>query len=523
MLLVVLASLSMLGPFSIDTPFPAFQEMEAQFRVSADDMQWVVSAYLLAFGAMSPFHGPLSDALGRKPVIITGVIVYALASVGCALATSLPVLLGFRVLQGLAAGGGVIVSRTVIRDLFHGPEAQRLMSRVMLIFGVAPAVAPILGGVLLQVGPWSVIFWFLTAVGVLLAVLVAFALPETHPVDRRTPFAVTPLLGSLIAVARYPSYHRVSWAASFSFGGQFLYIGAAPIFVVDLLGLGELDFWVFFVPMIGGVMLGAAVSGRAAGRFSGRMLITASLVFATAGAVANVLLALLPTAAQLPYAVIGPALIAVGAAAAYPSLQLELLDMFPDTRGAAVSVFTFFTLLLNSLTVSLLAPLVTGSVLTMAIASTVLVALGLASWTWHLRRTHPAEVAQIVGLGGTNGGPRPLFVPPQRSICATSAEVVTGRRGRVMFDLLGSLGRTNQNGRKATCDVGFSGRPWDSWSPMPCSSASPRPLLMRTTTTIRSATRPAAPSTPVPTPGRRRAGSTTGTTRARRHSASRRT
>jgi len=398
MLLVVLASLSMLGPFSIDTPFPAFQEMEAAFRVGADDMQWVVSAYLLAFGAMSPFHGPLSDALGRKPVIITGVIVYAAASVGCALATSFPVLLAFRVLQGLAAGGGVIVSRTVIRDLFHGAEAQRLMSRVMMIFGLAPAVAPVLGGLLLQVGPWSVIFWFLTAVGVLLAILVAFALPETHPAHGRTPFAVGPLVGSLFAVAREPSYHRVAWAASFTFGGQFLYIGAAPIFVVDLLGKGELDFWVFFVPMIGGVLVGAWVSGRAAGRFNSRVLITASLVFALGGGVLNVLLALLPTAADLPWAVIGPALIAVGASAAYPSQQLLLLDMFPDTRGAAVSVFTFFTLLLNAIITSLLAPLVSGSVLTMALASATLVALGLASWTWHLRRTPaPVEVAQIVG------------------------------------------------------------------------------------------------------------------------------
>ena len=385
MLLVVLAALSMLGPFSIDTPFPAFKQMGADFRVGSDEMQWVVSAYLLAFGLMSPFHGPLSDALGRKPVIITGVVFFAVASVGCALSTSLPWLLAFRVLQGLAAGGGVIVSRTVIRDLFHGPEAQRLMSRVMMIFGLAPAVAPVIGGLLLQLGPWPVIFWFMTGLGVLLVVLVAVALPETHPAERRTPFAVAPLFRSLAAVGGSPSYHRVAWAASFSFGGQFLYIGSAPIFVVDLLGLGELDFWVFFVPMIGGVLVGAWISGRAAGRLSSRVLITSALVFATAGGLVNVLLALLPTAAELPWAVVGPALLGVGSAAAYPSLQLALLDMFPHTRGAAVSVFTFFTLLLNAATASLLAPLVTGSVLSLAVASTVLVALGLGSWLWHLR------------------------------------------------------------------------------------------------------------------------------------------
>lgn len=382
---LLLAGLSMLGPFSIDTPFPAFKRMGADLDVTTDQMQLVVSAYLLSFGLMSPFHGPLSDAIGRRPVILGGCAVFAVASIGCAFSTSLPMLLGFRVLQGLSAGGGVIVSRTVIRDVFEGPQAQRLMSRVMMIFGIAPAVAPIVGGFLLQVGPWPVIFWFLAGVGVLLVVLVAVALPETHPAERRTPLAVRPLLGSLGEVSRNVRFHRVAWAAALGFGGQFLYIGSAPIFVVDLLGQGELDFWVLFVPMISGVMLGAWVSGRAAGRVSGRSLVTWAMVVASCGAALNVLLALLPTSAELPYAVIGPAIIAVGTAAAYPTLQLVLLDMFPRSRGASVSMFTFFALLLNGLTAAFVTPWVTHSVLTLALGSAVLVYGGLLCWVWHLR------------------------------------------------------------------------------------------------------------------------------------------
>jgi DHA1 family bicyclomycin/chloramphenicol resistance-like MFS transporter len=215
--------------------------------------------------------------------------------------------------------------------------------------------------------------------------LVAVALPETHPPERRTPLAVRPLLGSLGEVSRSLTFHRVAWAAALGFGGQFLYIGSAPIFVVDLLGKGELDFWVFFVPMIAGVMLGAWISGRAAGRVSGRRLVTWSLLLATAGAGLNVVLAALPTAADLPYAVVGPALIAVGTAAAYPTLQLVLLDMFPRSRGAAVSMFTFFALLLNGVTAALVTPWVTHSVLTLALGSGVLVVAGLLCWLWHLR------------------------------------------------------------------------------------------------------------------------------------------
>ncbi len=388
---LLLAGLSMLGPFSIDTPFPAFKKMGADLDVSTDQMQLVVSAYLLAFGLMSPFPGPLSDAIGRRPVILGGCAVFAVASIGCAFSTSLPMLLTFRVLQGLSAGGGVIVSRTVIRDVFDGPEAQRLMSRVMMIFGVAPAVAPIVGGFLLQVGPWPVIFWFLAGFGLLLVGLVAVALPETHPVERRTPLAVGSLLGSLSEVARNVRFHRVAWAAALSFAGQFLYIGSAPIFIVDVLGKGELDFWVLFVPMISGVLVGAWISGRAAGRISGRTLVTWALVFGFGGAVLNVVLSLLPTAADLPYAVIGPALIAVGTAAAYPTLQLVLLDMFPRSRGASVSMFTFFALGLNGLTAAFVTPWVTHSVFTLALGSAVLVLAGLLCWLWHLR-TVPVPV-----------------------------------------------------------------------------------------------------------------------------------
>ena len=123
----ILAAMSMLGPFSIDTPFPAFQQMARDLDVTSAEMQLVISAYLVSFGLMSPFWGPLSDAIGRRPVMIGGVTAYVVASVGCALSPSLPVLLAFRVVQGLVVGGGVIVSRTIIRDVFEGAQAQRLV------------------------------------------------------------------------------------------------------------------------------------------------------------------------------------------------------------------------------------------------------------------------------------------------------------------------------------------------------------------------------------------------------------
>ncbi|WP_460467268.1 multidrug effflux MFS transporter [Calidifontibacter terrae] len=384
-LLVVLATLSMLGPFSIDTPFPAFGRMGREFAVSTDQMQLVVTAYMLAFAVMSPFHGPLSDSIGRRPVMLAGLSCYGLASIGCALSQSLPMLLVFRVLQGLSAGGGVIVSRAVIRDQFEGAQAQQLMSRVTMIFGIAPAVAPVIGGWLLNVGSWRAIFWFLVVVSVALTALVVFVLPESHPVERRTPFRPASLLAGLIQAGRSPAFHRVSWAASLNFAAYFLYVGAAPIFVVDLLGRGEGDFWMLFVPLIAGMVIGSGICSWSSGRFSIDRLVTAGLIFAFGGSLVNLALASVEATARLPYAVVGPFLIGIGTGACYPALQLKLLDMFPGSRGSTVSLFTFFTLVMNGLVAGFVAPLVTGSLRTMALSALCAQIAGLLIWGSHLR------------------------------------------------------------------------------------------------------------------------------------------
>lgn len=163
-LALLLGGLAMFGPFSIDTIFPAFPQMAAQFGADKLAMQQTISVYLAAYALMSIVHGPLSDAIGRRRVILGGLSVFIVASVGCALAPDLRTLLAFRALQGLSAGVGLIVGRAVIRDVLHGSDAQRLMSHVSMIFGIAPAIAPIIGGWMLGAGRWPLIFWFLARI-----------------------------------------------------------------------------------------------------------------------------------------------------------------------------------------------------------------------------------------------------------------------------------------------------------------------------------------------------------------------
>jgi DHA1 family bicyclomycin/chloramphenicol resistance-like MFS transporter len=420
----VLAMLSMIGPFSIDTPFPAFATMGADLAVSTGELQLVVTAYMLAFAAMSLFHGPLSDAIGRRPVIVGSLSVYAVASVACAFAPSLGWLLVGRVAQGLAAGGSTIVSRTVIRDLFNGRQAQRMMSQVAVIFGLAPAIAPIVGGLLVQVGPWQGVFWFMAGLALVLAATTVTLLPESHPLERRVPLRVDEVFRGLAEVVRVPAFHRMTWAGTLVFGAQFLYIGGASIFMVDLLGEGELDFWKLFVPMIGAMVVGSFSSGRFGRLVTSSRLVSIGYAVSTAGALLGVAVALTPAGESMPWAVAGVALIAFGNGLAYPNIQLLMLDLVPTRRGALMSASSFVTLVFNAVSAAVLAPYAGRSVLGFAVTAAVCVVLGWLFWRWHQhavrrggcpdRRLGQDEEHGAHGRGGPTGeaGDRPAAGSP---------------------------------------------------------------------------------------------------------------
>ncbi len=390
---LVLAMLSMIGPFSIDTPFPAFSQMGDALDASAGELQLVVTAYLMAFAAMSVFHGPLSDAVGRRPVIAGSLLAYALASVACAFAPTLEWLLVGRVVQGLAAGGSTIVSRTIIRDLFDGPEAQRLMSQVSVLFGLAPAVAPVVGGLLVQVGPWQTVFWFMAGLALVLVGLSVALLPESHPPERRVPLRVGEIVRGLAEVVRVPAFHRMAWAGTLVFGAQFLYIGGAAIFVVDLLGEGELDFWKLFLPMIGAMVAGSVLSGRLGSFVTSSRLVSVGYAVSAVGALLGIVVALTPAGEVLPWAALGISLVAFGNGLAYPNIQLLMLDLVPSRRGAVMSAASFVTLVFNALSAALLAPYAGRSVLGFAVAAAVCVVLGWGFWRWHQHAQRRAVAA----------------------------------------------------------------------------------------------------------------------------------
>ena len=193
-LAALLAALATLGPFAIDTYLPAFNSISESLVATPFQMQQTLAAYLIGFSVMMLLHGALSDSFGRRPVILGGLGVFALASLICGVANHVGVLIAGRVLQGMSCGAGIVVGRAIVRDLFDAVQAQRLMSQITLFFGIAPAIAPIIGGWLLVLIGWRSIFWFMMTVAFVLCALAWAMLPETLPIERRQPFAPAPQL-----------------------------------------------------------------------------------------------------------------------------------------------------------------------------------------------------------------------------------------------------------------------------------------------------------------------------------------
>lgn len=381
-LALLLGGLAMFGPFSIDTIFPAFPAMGAQLGADKIAMQQTISIYLVAYALMSIVHGPLSDAIGRRKVIIGGLSVFTLASVACALSTDLPTLLFFRAVQGLSAGVGLIVGRAVIRDVLHGDDAQRLMSQVMMIFGIAPAIAPIIGGWILGWAHWPAIFWFLVGFSVLLLAAVIALLPETHPPQSRLALKPKRLLRDYVAIFLNPRFQRLTAAGAFNFGALFLYIASAPAFVLDILKLNEREFAWFFVPTIGGMVLGSFVSGRAAGKVSGDRLVNIGFGFCALALALNLGYNLWTSQPQVPWAVIPMCIGAFGIALVFPIVTLSILDMYPHQRGSASSLQAFAGLVVNALLAGVVSPLLSDSAVHLAIAGSLLTAVAWGFWRW---------------------------------------------------------------------------------------------------------------------------------------------
>jgi DHA1 family bicyclomycin/chloramphenicol resistance-like MFS transporter len=389
LLAVLLGGLSMVSPFSIDTFFPAFHAMEKALDVDAWHLQQVLTAYMLPFAFASLVHGPLSDAIGRRRVMIGGMALYTLGSVACMAAQNYESLIAARVLQGLTAGVGMVIGRAVIRDLYEGPRAQHLMSMTTMIFSIAPAIAPVIGGWVHVAFGWRAVFAVMVICGIVFTTSAWWRLPETLAPAARIPFSARNLASMSWTVLRHPEFLMLALAAAVNFASLACYIGSAPAIVETHWHLDETSYWRLFLPVIGGILVGAIISSRIAGRVDPVRQVRAGLGLTFIAALIRVIVHSLgapPIVVQEGILWLG----AMGAQIAFPVLTLRMLDLFPAARGTAASAQSFVALLITSMTLGIVAPLVLPHL--EWIAWTSLGATSLASLFYYLsRKWHQAH------------------------------------------------------------------------------------------------------------------------------------
>ena len=362
---VVLAALAALAPFAIDTYLPAFHTMTIDLQASDLQIQQTLAIYLLPYAVMTLWHGAISDAIGRIKTIKWGLSLFVFASIGCAFASNVEMLWFFRALQGASGGAGNTVARAMVRDLFEGAQAQRVMATVQMLFGIAPAVAPMIGGFLLGIH-WQAIFIFLALYALFSLWAVMRFLPETMPVEKRLKFSAYNVVKSYKTLFLDREYLRLIIALAANFAAFFIYVLASPIFLGEHLRLSPQQYTYLFVPTVTGMVLGSYLAKHFAGKLANHQMIIIAYIWMLVIAIVNVAICYLMPITSITH-ILPIAMFNIGMAFAMPVLSVAALDRHAKIRGTAASGQAFMQMLFSTVTAGIIAPLVWGSVTGLAL------------------------------------------------------------------------------------------------------------------------------------------------------------
>ena len=286
-LLILLALLSSFTPLSIDMYLPALPTIAVDLRSTAGDIQLTLSAFMIAFGLGQIFYGPAGDRFGRRPVILAGLVIYILTSIGCAFAVEAGHLVGLRFLQGLAACGGVVLARTMVRDLAEKDEAARAMSLMHACSSLAPMLAPLIGGQILWFLGWRAIFWVLAGIGVVALAAAWWRLPETLRPEHRQPLVLSSVLKRFGELFRHRAFMGYALCGAFQFAALFSFLSGAPFVFIERYGVAPREFGLIFGGMIVFMTAGSLLNARFVAVFgAGKILRYAVIVPAVAGSTA---------------------------------------------------------------------------------------------------------------------------------------------------------------------------------------------------------------------------------------------
>lgn len=336
-LVVVLGALMAIGPLTIDTYLPALPQLSADLGASDAQAQLTITGLLLGLGLGQLVIGPLSDAVGRRRPLLIGLAAHAAMSVLCALAPSVELLTVTRVLQGLGGAAVAVVAMAIVRDLFTGVRAAQLLSRLILVLGVAPILAPLLGSALLTFTSWRGIFLALAVAAVGLLALAWLALPETLPPARRLPGTLGGTLASYRELFRDRTYLVLVAVAGLVFATLFAYIAGAPFILTGRYGLSPQLFGIAFSANAVGLIAMTQLNPVLVGRFGPVRVMSVSVLIAVAGAGA-LLATTLTGFGGLAGFLLPLAVIVAAAGLAMPNAPAIALSNHGDRAGAAAAV-----------------------------------------------------------------------------------------------------------------------------------------------------------------------------------------
>jgi DHA1 family bicyclomycin/chloramphenicol resistance-like MFS transporter len=394
---ILLAAMGALGPFSIDAYLPSLHAIAENLNATTLEVQQTLTAYLIPFAIMALWHGAISDALGRRKVTLFFLGVFGATSAACVFATRIEYLWALRAIQGVSAGAGIVISRAIVRDLFDGPQAQRLISSIAMMFAIAPALAPLIGGRLQAWYGWRSIFVFLVLMTCLLWMACWWLLPETLPPESRQSLRLDYLARAYRKVLTTPVFLLACGALTFNFAGLFLYIMSAPVFLIRHLGVSETEFLWLFGPSMLGLLTGSWLSGRYAGKLTQKQTILRGFCLMGLAAALNIAICVF-RAPELPWNILPIPIYTLGMSLSMPSLTLLALDLFPGQRGMASSCQMFLQSIFNGIVSGLIAPAFWGSTRTLAFGMGGFLLLGaISGWVYY--RVSGISGGADVGVG----------------------------------------------------------------------------------------------------------------------------
>lgn len=336
----LLAAMVALGPLATSMYLPAFPAMAQAFDVGADKIQLTLSAYMIGLAVAQLVYGPLADRFGRRPVLLGGLTLFSLGSIGCMSAESINTLLGYRFAQAFGAAAGMVLAQAVVRDTFEPLDAARRLGYMASTTALAPALAPVAGGVLLVQFGWPSIFLVLTIIAALVLIAVGCLLPESLPRNRRQTLHPLTVLRNYAAVTKSCTFLGHGLAMSLMFAGHYGFISGAPFVLINIFGVPEHQFGWYFMFVVGAFIVSSLVGAKLGHHFGSRCLILAGGTLLASAGILMATLVLVGTGSAV--AVIGPQVIyALGAGLMMPQLIAGALMPFQRMAGTAAATLGF--------------------------------------------------------------------------------------------------------------------------------------------------------------------------------------